>query len=102
MTTATIHSRTGSQSYTVSLHDNGAASCTCKAGQYGRCCWHVNAVRAEAVVAPAYRLASMRTGKSLGMYRDPDCCHRRAGRQPCRRWHGVAWTPSARRRFSSE
>jgi len=68
MTTATIHSRTGSQSYTVSLHDNGAASCTCKAGQYGRCCWHVNAVRAEAVVAPAYRLASMRTGKTLGMY----------------------------------
>ncbi len=48
MTTATIPSRTSNQTYTVTLLDNGAASCTCKAGQYGRCCWHVKALRAEA------------------------------------------------------
>ncbi len=48
MTIATIPSRTSSQTYTVTLRDNGAASCTCMAGQHGRCCWHVKAVRAEA------------------------------------------------------
>jgi hypothetical protein len=34
MTIATIPSRTSSQTYTVTLTDDGAASCTCKAGQY--------------------------------------------------------------------
>ena len=58
MTIATLPSRTSSQSYTVCLHDDGAASCTCKAGQYGRCCWHVKALRAAAAEELARREAA--------------------------------------------
>lgn len=59
MTIATIPSRTSNQTYTVTLHDNGAASCTCKAGQYGRCCWHVKALKAEAARRQAAELAAL-------------------------------------------
>jgi hypothetical protein len=59
MTVATIPSRTSSQTYTVTLHDDGAASCTCKAGQHGRCCWHVKALRAEAERRRAAELAAL-------------------------------------------
>jgi hypothetical protein len=48
MTIAAIPSRTGSQTYTVCLNDDGSATCTCKAGQYGCQCWHVKALAAEA------------------------------------------------------
>jgi hypothetical protein len=59
MTVVTIPSRTSSQTYTVTLHDDGAASCTCLAGQFGRCCWHVKAVRAEAERRRATELAAL-------------------------------------------
>jgi uncharacterized Zn finger protein len=66
MTIATIPSRTSSRTYTVTLHDDGAASCTCPAGQHGRCCWHVKALRAEterrdALARERARLASIRS-----------------------------------------
>lgn len=48
MTTATIPSRTSRQSYTVCLHDDGTASCTCTAGSFGKACWHAKALKAEA------------------------------------------------------
>lgn len=49
MTTATIPSRTvPGAAYTVTLHDSGAASCSCPAGQHGRPCWHVKAVKLAA------------------------------------------------------
>jgi hypothetical protein len=48
MATATLPSRTGSRQYTVCLHDDGTATCTCTAGSFGKPCWHVNALKAEA------------------------------------------------------
>jgi len=48
MVTASLPSRTSSQQYTVCLNDDGGAPCTCTAGQYGKPCWHVKLLRAEA------------------------------------------------------
>jgi len=59
MTTATIPSRTSSQSYTVCLSDDGTASCTCTAGSFGRPCWHVRALKAEAERRNAAELATL-------------------------------------------
>lgn len=49
MTTATLPSRTSNQRYTVCLNDDGSATCTCVAGSYGKPCWHVKLLRAEAL-----------------------------------------------------
>lgn len=57
MTTATIPSRTSSQSYTVCLGDDGTASCTCTAGSFGKSCRHVKLLRAEAERRNAGELA---------------------------------------------
>ncbi len=69
MTTATLPSRTSSATYTVRLHDDGTCTCTCKAGQYGKPCWHVAAVKAEAQRRqPSYELVSIKSGRRYGTY----------------------------------
>lgn len=93
MTTATLPSRTSSQQYAVCLNDDGSATCTCKAGQYGRSCWHVKALRAEAdraasqrqrdelnakldrigarldqLARESYEVVSLKTGRQYGAY----------------------------------
>ena len=68
MTTATIPSRTSSQSYTVCLSDDGTASCTCTAGQFGKSCWHVKALKAEAERRQSWEVVSLKTGRSYGVY----------------------------------
>lgn len=67
MTTITLDSRTrpGTR-YDVALFDDGTTACTCPAAMHGRHCWHVKAAREMA--PPAYRLASMRTGKTLSTH----------------------------------
>jgi hypothetical protein len=57
MVTAAIPSRTGSQSYTVCLADDGTATCT--AGSFGKPCWHVQALKAEALRRHAAELAAL-------------------------------------------
>jgi hypothetical protein len=68
MTTATVPSRTSNQQYTVTLFDDGSTRCTCKAGQFGRQCWHQSALKAEALRRQSYELVSIRTGKRYGTY----------------------------------
>jgi hypothetical protein len=75
MTTASIPSRTSEQTYTVVLHDDGTTVCTCKAGQFGKPCWHARvllaAVREEVARRqdrPAWRVASARTGQTLSTH----------------------------------
>jgi hypothetical protein len=75
MTQATIPSRTSEQTYTVTLFDDGTTACTCKAGQFGKPCWHMKAlllaVREEVARRqdrPAWRVASARTGKTLSTH----------------------------------
>ena len=59
MTTATIPSRTTSQSYVVCLNDDGSATCTCTAGSFGKACWHVKLLKAEAERRQADELATL-------------------------------------------
>lgn len=68
MTTATIPNRTSSQSYTVCLGDDGTASCTCTAGSFGKPCWHVKALKAEAERRQSWEVVSLKTGRSYGVY----------------------------------
>jgi hypothetical protein len=68
MTTATLPSRTSSQQYTVTLHADGSTRCTCKAGQFGRQCWHQAALKAEAQRRQSYELVSIKTGRCYGVY----------------------------------
>jgi uncharacterized Zn finger protein len=68
MTTATIPSRTSSQQYIVTLHDDGSTSCTCKAGQFGKGCWHQAALKAEALRRQSFEVVSLRTGRQYGTY----------------------------------
>jgi hypothetical protein len=68
MTTATIPSRTSAQQYIVTLHDDGSTSCTCKAGQFGKGCWHQAALKAEAARRERYELVSIRSGRRYGVY----------------------------------
>jgi hypothetical protein len=68
MTTATLPSRTSSQTYTVCLHDDGSATCTCTAGSFGKPCWHVKALKAEAERRERYEVVSLRTGRQYGTY----------------------------------
>lgn len=72
MTTATLPSRTSSQQYTVCLNDDGSATCTCKAGQYGRQCWHVKLLKAESLHRQAYEVVSLKTGRQYGTYASLD------------------------------
>ena len=68
MTTAILPSRTSSQSYTVCLHDDGSATCTCTAGSFGKSCWHVKTLRAEAQRRQQYEVVSLKTGRQYGTY----------------------------------
>jgi hypothetical protein len=72
MTIATIPSRTSSQTYTVTLADDGSTRCTCVAGSFGKPCWHAKALRLAAAEElarrqgrPAWRVASARTGQTI-------------------------------------
>jgi hypothetical protein len=72
MVTAAIPSRTSSQTYTVTLADDGSTRCTCVAGSFGKPCWHGKLLRAMATEElarrqsrPAWRVASVRTGKTI-------------------------------------
>ena len=58
MTVAQIPSRTSSATYRVTLADDGSATCTCKAGEFGRPCWHVAATRQAAADATERRNAA--------------------------------------------
>lgn len=68
MTTATLPSRTSSQQYTVCLNDDGTATCSCTAGSFGKPCWHVKALRAEAERRQSYEVVSLKNGRRHGVY----------------------------------
>ncbi len=69
MTTAQLPSRTTpGTSYTVTLSDDGAATCTCPAGVHGKSCWHARAVRAEATRRATYRVVRLADGRLLSTH----------------------------------
>ena len=58
MTTATLPSRSSAAQYVVTINDDGSTVCTCKAGEFGRPCWHVAATRQAAADATERRNAA--------------------------------------------